>query len=149
MRKAFITFAALPLLLLAGCTETAFLDGIGAGKYTPDETAVQPNKQLVMPPDINLPAPANADQEVAAKTAGLEPAPAAPAQAAPAAPSAPVDNTPVVPGTNMTFQQQQDQLYAKYNISKTKPDGTLKTPQELTSELKAVQQQLRQKLTAK
>jgi hypothetical protein len=49
----------------------------------------------------------------------------------------PQANSPIVPGTNMTFAQQQDQLYAKYGINKLKADGTAKTFDELQDELAA------------
>lgn len=137
MRGLAKILLVLPLLAAAGCTETKFLDTIGAGKSSPDETAIQPNRQLVMPPDLNLRAPANADQEVAAKTAGEMPTdPAAPAGLVSAEPQQGQDNSPIVPGTNMTFQQQQDQIYAKYGISKVKPDGTPKTLEELSEEVR-------------
>ena len=122
----FLAILAFPLLLSA-CTETKFLDTIGAGKSSPDETVIQPNRQLSMPPDLNLPAPADADMNIAVS------APMAPAATAPATAQ---DTSPIVPGTNMTFDQQQDQLYAKYGVSKLKADGTAKTFDELQAELR-------------
>lgn len=128
MSAKFLAIVALPLVLSA-CTETKFLDTIGAGKTAPDESAVQPGRQLSMPPDLNLPAPADADMNLASTD------PVAPATTT--ASTAPQSNSPIVPGTNMTFEQQQDQLYAKYGINKMKPDGTPKTFEELQAELAA------------
>lgn len=133
----FLASVALPLVLLSACTETKFLDTIGAGKTSPDESVVQPNQQLSMPPDLNLPAPADADLNIAAADP-VAPAATAPAATAPSTvPPAAQDTSPIVPGTNMTFDQQQDQLYAKYGINKVKADGSPKTFDELQAELKA------------
>jgi hypothetical protein len=131
----FLAIVALPFVLSA-CTETKFLDTIGAGKTSPDEGAVQVNRQLTMPPDLNLPAPADADMNIAT---GDPAAPVAtnPAATPPATAAAPQSNSPIVPGTNMTFDQQQDQLYARYGINKLKADGTPKTFDELQAELAA------------
>jgi hypothetical protein len=133
----FLAIVALPLVLSA-CTETKFLDTIGAGKTSPDERVVQPNQQLSMPPDLNLPAPADADMNIAA------PEPMAPVATDPAVPppataavAGSEDNSPIVPGTNMTFAQQQDQLYTRYGINTLKADGTPKTFDELQAELAA------------
>ena len=131
----FLAIVALPLVLSA-CTETKFLDTIGAGKTSPDETGVQPNQQLSMPPDLNLPAPADADMNIATSDP-VAPAATDPAATPPATAAAPQDNSPIVPGTNMTFDQQQDQLYAKYGINKLKADGTAKTFDELQDDLAA------------
>lgn len=135
----FITkFAILALpMALAACTETQFLDTLGAGKVTPDETTVKPNPQLTMPPDLSLRAPAAGDAQtpVAAPAAPAQ-APVQQAAATPADPAAPSPTNPVVPGTNLTAQQQLDALYVKYGISKTKPDGTAKTFEELQEELR-------------
>jgi hypothetical protein len=127
----FFAIVALPLVLSA-CTETKFLDTIGAGKTSPDETGIQPNQRLSMPPDLNLPAPADADMNIATAD------PVAPVATDPAATdAAPQGNSPIVPGTNMTFDQQQDQLYARYGINKIKADGSPKTFDELQAELAA------------
>jgi hypothetical protein len=137
MSARFLAILALPLVLSA-CTETKFLDTIGAGKTSPDETAVQPNRQLSMPPDLNLPAPADADMNIAVNNPAAPAAPAATvATTTPPAVAAPQSNSPIVPGTNMTFDQQQDQLYARYGVNKLKADGTPKTFDELQAELKA------------
>jgi hypothetical protein len=47
-------------LAVTGCGETKFLDTMGLGKNAPDETRVQRNSDLAMPPDLQLRTPSNA-----------------------------------------------------------------------------------------
>ncbi len=116
--------------VVAGCSETKFLDTLGAGKSsTPQETGVQTGNNLAMPPDLQLKAPGTVTETYQPNKVAAAPvdntnydadAPVAPAPVA----KAPVAKVPV-----------QD-IYAQYGISKTKPDGTAKTQGELTGELK-------------
>ena len=48
---------ALGTSVLAGCSETSFKDAFDMGKVAPDESQVQANRSLTMPPDLQLRAP--------------------------------------------------------------------------------------------
>jgi hypothetical protein len=155
--------AALCLLVCAtGCTETTFENIVGNGKNAPDETQVRTHQSLVMPPDLNLKAPGTGTppppppqpvQMAAAATtqppnygapapgtttASLSPAaPATAAAPAPGAAPAATGAAPAAPGTAPPAQAAANQdVYARYGISKTKPDGTPKKPAELREELR-------------
>lgn len=127
-------------LLLGACTETAFMDAMGAGKYQPDETQVPQGQKLAVPPDFNLRAPADgaAPQAADAANPAPAPAPAAPAQTAAATPATPAAPVALPQGNApLTDAQRLELAYQKYGISKTNPDGTPKTTAQLDEELKA------------
>jgi hypothetical protein len=123
---------AMTALVLGGCSSAAsLLNGRGLGKNAPDENQVSVNQSLAMPPDLNLPAPAQSESNdtapppVSAGTAdiadvGADPAIDGKAAAAPA---------PLA----------QEDLYGKYGISRVKADGTAKSQEELFAELRAAQ----------
>jgi hypothetical protein len=131
--RAVSTFATLATVaLLAGCSAGSLLDPkVGATRTT----AVPVGNDLTLPPDLALRAPgATTDDYVPngpvdsldSQSAGLDegisaPAPTrARARPAPAAPA-----------------EERVDNYTKYGISKTNPDGSAKTPQQLSNELKA------------
>jgi hypothetical protein len=157
--------AALCLLAGAtGYSETTFQDVFGSGKDAPDETQVRTNQALTLPPDLSLKAPGTGTppppppQPVQmASTATTQPpnygapapgtttaslTPAAPATvAAPAAPDAAAPGAaPSAPGAAPAAQPGQppanQDVYERYGISKTKPDGTPKKQAELREELR-------------
>jgi hypothetical protein len=116
--------------LLAGCSVGSLLDPkAGATRAA----AVPVGNDLALPPDLALRAPGATNDEYVpngpvdnldSQSAGLDdglssPAPTRARAAAPVAPVERVDN------------------YTKYGISKTNPDGSAKTPQQLSNELKA------------
>ncbi len=110
--------------VLAGCSETKFLDSLGAGKSsTPQETGVQTGNNLAMPPDLQLKAPGTVTETYQPNKVAAAPAETTGNDAAPVAPL-PVAQVP-----------KQD-IYAQYGVSKNKPDGTAKTREELQAELK-------------
>jgi hypothetical protein len=126
------TFATLTMVaLLAGCSAGSLLDPKAGATRT---TAVPVGNDLALPPDLALRAPGattddyvpngpvdNGDTQVAGLDDGglSTPAPTR-ARAAPAAPA-----------------EERVDNYTKYGISKTNPDGSAKTPQQLSNELKA------------
>ena len=59
MKKATgLALSLMAALAVAGCSETKMQDLLGSGKdATPDESQVRVNRNLSMPPDLNLPAP--------------------------------------------------------------------------------------------
>jgi hypothetical protein len=156
--------AALCLLVTAtGCSETSFLDSFGGGKDAPDETQVRTNQALTLPPDLSLKAPGTGtppppppQPAQMASTATTQPpnygapapgtttaslTPAAPeTAAAPAAPGAAAGAAPSTPGAAPAVGPGQppanQDVYERYGISKTKPDGTPKKPAELREELR-------------
>ncbi len=127
-------------LALGGCGETRLTDMLSGGKPSAaGNMQVQTNQNLAMPPDLRLPQPGAASSEAQVATydppaddsmtnenlveQGLpddQPA-AAPAQGAvkTAAPAQPAGD-----------------IYDRYGISKTRPDGTKKSDGELQAELK-------------
>jgi hypothetical protein len=161
--SALLRVAAVFCLLLCvtGCGETTFENVFGSGKDAPDEKQVRTNQALVLPPDLTLKAPGTGTppppppQPVQTSAATIQPpnygapapgtttaslAPAAPATAAapapgaaPAAPPAP-GAAPAAPGAAQAAANQD--VYARYGISRTKPDGTPKKPAELREELR-------------
>jgi hypothetical protein len=162
--SALLRVAAVFCLLLCatGCGETTFENVFGNGKDVPDEKQVRTNQALVLPPDLTLKAPGTGTppppppQPVQTSAATIQPpnygtvapgtttaslAPAAPATApapgaAPAAPAAPAA-APAAPGAAPAAQAAANQdVYARYGISRTKPDGTPKKPAELREELR-------------
>ena len=56
MKKAFgLALSLAAALAVAGCSETKMQDLLGSGKdATPDESQVRINRNLAMPPDLNL-----------------------------------------------------------------------------------------------
>ncbi|NNE23239.1 MAG: hypothetical protein HKN11_11585 [Rhizobiales bacterium] len=139
---------------LTGCGSGDFKETMGYGKYSPDETQVQANQSLSMPPSLQLrppsgtqtqsaaaapPQPSNllAGQKVTAappQYGSVDPsqvpqvsAPAPePQKLTAATPQAPViDQTPAAPD-----------VYDKLGISKVHPDGRPKTKSELINDLR-------------
>lgn len=120
--------------LLAGCSETQFADWMGAGKNAPDESSVRVNQSLAMPPDLQLRPPSSTTLE----EDGSLNTTAAASQAA-AVPNPQVASTTAATPPAPTAAVPQQDVYAKYGISKTNPDGTPKDQQLLWKELKAAQ----------
>jgi hypothetical protein len=122
-------------LVLGGCSSSGVLGSLGMGSSSPAPASsnIQVGNNLAMPPDLQLRAPGtNTSAAYEPNTVAAEPVQSA-ALDQPIAP-APVARAPA-----------QD-IYAKYGISKVKPDGTAKTPEELKAELKlAVLEEKRRK----
>lgn len=138
MKIVSACFSGLAILtLLAGCSETQFADLMGAGKNAPDESSVRVNQSLTMPPDLQLRPPSTTVAEDGAlntPTTRTQAAAVPETQVAAATPS-----TPPAPATPAAAPVPEQDVYAKYGISKTNPDGTPKDKQLLMKELKEAQ----------
>jgi hypothetical protein len=141
MKKAFgLALSLAAALAVAGCSETKMQDLLGSGKdATPDESQVRINRNLAMPPDLNLRPPSGETSEDGQlnQVASAQP-PAQPAmdQAQPA--PKPVQTAAATPQAQGQEPPKQD-VYEKYGISKVGPDGKPKTENQLYKELHAAQ----------
>ncbi len=142
--------------LLAGCgAGDAVVDYMGFGKYSPDESRVTTNQTLVMPPDLQLRPPGEGQATQAPAQQSHNPSQlvtAAPPSYGTVEPGTTYDASlpssqstgtqaastqPVVPQATAPATGTQD-VYAKWGISKTHPDGRAKTDTELREELRRV-----------
>lgn len=140
--------------LLAGCgASDAVTDYMGFGKYSPDETQVSTNQSLTMPPDLQLRPPGEGQAAPPPQQAfsPSQPVTTAPPQYGTVDPNQTYDatrsNTQVatatapqttVPQAPATAPAAAEDPYAKWGISKTRPDGTKKSEAELRDELRKV-----------
>lgn len=128
---------ALVGVMLGGCSEVGFQDMFGAGKYIPNESQVSQGRVLSTPPDLQLRPPAQ-------QTAIQNQQPVYQPQQAYQAPTPqPVYQQPqqaqqVTQGPQSLQPQQQatNDPYAKWGVSRYKPDGTKKTQAELSEEMR-------------
>ncbi len=146
----FSNVAAIASLaaLIQGCSTTGMTNLINS-KGTPDETQIRTTQSLSMPPDLQLPAPATT---VAEEDGQLTSTSVAGAATVP-----PSDNTvsataeasqPVAPQTQAAAVARPtpaDDIYTRYGISKTNPDGTAKSQATLNTELWAAQKAEKQR----
>lgn len=138
--------AILGIVALAGCSETSFKDAFDMGKMSPNETAVQQNRSLTMPPDLQLRAP-NGGAAPAPLANNVPPVSTQPPQygTAPQYGTSPQYGTQpqrqayVPPATTRPVAPAPD-IYARNGISRVRPDGTQKTEAELISELRTLKQ---------
>lgn len=124
--------AVVSLILAAGvvtpgCSVTSVTDVMRRG--SPEtQPQVQARQDLAMPPDLQLhppgTAPAPPPQLASVPEESYTPPPATKAQASAASP------------TQGTATQPEGDIYQRYGISKTHPDGRPKTAAELQIELK-------------
>ena len=144
MKTAFgLALSLTAAIAVAGCSETKMQDMLGAGKSaTPDETQVRTNRNLAMPPDLNLRPPSG---EVAAEDGQLNTVAAAPPaqpamdQAEPEPAPKPVKTASANPPPAEGAEPPKQDVYEKYGISKIGPDGKPKSENELYKELHAAQ----------
>ena len=116
-------------VLLGACSSAAGL----LGKSAPDERQVTTNQSLAMPPDLNLPAPAQSDTNYAApRVASTDPAD----DLGDVGADPVIDGKPVVAAPAPSGEQD---IYSRYGISRVKTDGTKKNQDELIAELRAAQ----------
>jgi len=151
----FVKYSAvLGTVVLAGCSEVSFKDAFDMGKVAPDETQVQQNQALTMPPDLQLRAPGGGAVPQAPVASSAPPVSTQPPQYGQVPPNAaqPQYDTqpqrqasvpPNVPPTAQPTVPVQD-VYARNGISRVRPDGTPKSNAELIAELRA-QKQKRQR----
>lgn len=108
--------AVIPLaaVLLAGCSSSRVANGLDS---QPQQVTVATNNPLALPPDLSLPPP------------GSQPAYAPSSQ--------PVSQgVPLKPASPSAVGAQPD-VYAQYGVSKTNPDGSMKTQEQLQKEMRA------------
>ncbi len=108
---------------LSGCSSAANL--LGGGSSSPTQQARVPvGNELALPPDLSLRAPTQTvdGYQPNGEVAALQDAPSAPRTQA---------------STSVYGNDAPQDIYAKYGISKSRPDGQAKSKTELTAELKA------------
>ncbi len=144
MKKATgLALSLMAALAVAGCSETKMQDLLGAGKdTTPDESQVRVNRNLAMPPDLNLRPPSGEVTEYGEPNkvaSAAAPPPAQPAmdQAQPA--PQPLQTASATPPAASGAEPPKQDVYEKYGISKTGPDGKPKSETQLTRELRAAE----------
>ena len=126
--KTVWTFSGVLALgfVLGGCSSSGFLNSMGLGNSpAPQQTpVVRTGNNLALPPDLQLRPPG-------AVTEDYQPnqPPVAPVESA-SLDQGLYSSPPVAPAP------VKRDIYAEYGISKIKPDGTAKTPDELKAELK-------------
>lgn len=139
MKTAFgLAFSLTAALAVAGCSETKMQDLLGSGKSaTPDEAQVRINRNLSMPPDLNLRPPTGETAEDGQpNSVATAPPPAEPTEQAQPAPQ-PVRTAAATPPAQ--GEEPKQDVYEKYGISKVGPDGKAKTENQLFKELHAAQ----------
>ncbi|MGE0240858.1 MAG: hypothetical protein AB7F09_20860 [Parvibaculaceae bacterium] len=140
-KAAGLALSLMAAFAVAGCSETKMQNLLGSGKDTaPDESQVRVNRNLAMPPDLNLRPPSGEVTEygepnqVASATPPAEPA-MDQAQTAPQ----PLQTAAAKPPAASGSDPAQPDAYEKYGISKTGPDGKPKSENQLYKELRAAQ----------
>ena len=145
MRRQFASVVSFGVaaLLLAGCSGGGLLSG---KESVPRAANVPVGNNLALPPDLQLQPPSGTVDayQPNGPVAPVNPPPADTTKLA----SAPVGKASGgfygTPGTAPLANPPPQDIFAQYNISKTKPDGTLKTPVELNRELGAAIKKKRQ-----
>ena len=126
-------------LAVAGCSETKMQDLLGSGKSAaPDETQVRVNRNLSMPPDLNLRPPSGEAAEDGQPNQVATAPPPQPVDQSEASPE-PVQTAAATPPAQAQTEPPKQDVYEKYGISKTGPDGKPKSENQLFNELKAAQ----------
>ena len=125
-------------LVLAACSETKVQSLLGSGKDgAPDESQVRVNQALSMPPDLQLRAPSGqVTEDGQANKVASAPPPQQPSYDQASAAPEPLEQTGTAAATQPPPKQD---VYARYGISKVKPDGTPKSERELLRELREAQ----------
>lgn len=142
MKMAYgLVLSLMAAFAVAGCSETKMQDLLGSGKEaTPDETQVRVNRNLSMPPDLSLRPPSGETSEDGQpQQIASAPPPAEPAMDQAQPQPAPMTTASANPPPAQGQQPPQQDVYEKYGISKTGPDGKPKTENQLFKELKAAQ----------
>ena len=128
-------------LAVSACAETTMQDMLGVGKSAvPDASQVTVAQNLAMPPDLQLRAPpdgpANDNQATAVQA---PPEPAQPVQPVAAAPPTQPAPPPLKQTQTAAAEQPKQDVYERYGISKTYPDGKPKPQNVLYEELHQAQ----------
>ncbi len=137
-------FGLIGVVALAGCSENSFKDTFDMGKFSPDETKVQTNQSLTMPPDLQLRAP-NGVAPQAPIANNAPPVSTAPPQygAQPQYGTQPPQQQAYIPPATQPAVPAQD-IYARNGISRLRADGSKKTDIELINELRALKKKRQQ-----
>ncbi len=142
MNKATgLALSLMAALAVAGCSETKMQDLLGSGKdATPDESQVRINRNLSMPPDLNLRPPTGEVTEYGEPNQVASAAPPAQPAMDQAQPSPePMQTAAATPPQASGAEPPKQDVYEKYGISKTGPDGKPKTETQLLRELRAAE----------
>ena len=146
-----LVLGLLAATLLAGCSETRVQNLLGSNKASDDEVQVPQGQSLAMPPDLELRPPAgggngdSTESSVAAHTpppaqpTDIEAAPAEVESASTGQSAETAMAAPQQPQVQQTAQAPKQDLYERYGISKTNPDGTPKTEKQLHLALREAQ----------
>lgn len=140
-RATGLALSLMAALAVAGCSETKVQDLLGSGKdAAPDESQVRVNRNLSMPPDLNLRPPTGEVTEDGEpnKVANVVP-PAQPAMDEPQPTPQPMQTAAATSPAASGAEPPKQDIYEKYGISKTGPDGKPKSETELLRELRAAE----------
>ena len=132
-----LTLSLVAALAVSACSETAVQDLLGSGKSsTPDASQVTVSQNLSMPPDLQLRAPPDGPSND--NQAGMPPPqPVQPIEPAATQPqSAP---QPLAGTQTASADVPKQDVYERYGISKTYPDGKPKPERVLLEELHEAQ----------
>jgi hypothetical protein len=142
MNKAIgLALGLTAALAVAGCSETKMQDLLGSGKdATPNESEVRVNRNLAMPPDLNLRPPSGEITEYGEpnRVATAQP-PAQPAMDQAQASPEPLQTAAAQPPAAQGTEPPKQDVYERYGISKVGPDGKPKTENQLYKELREAQ----------
>lgn len=142
MNKAIgLALGLTAALAIAGCSETKMQDLLGSGKDSaPDESQVRVNRNLSMPPDLNLPAPSGEVTEYGEpnQVASAQP-PAQPAMDQAQPTPQPLQTASAQPPAAAGTEPPKQDAFERYGISKVGPDGKPKSQTQLYKELHAAQ----------
>lgn len=110
--------------VLGGCASSGLLNSMGLGNSpAPQQTPeVRTGNNLALPPDLQLRPPGAVTEDYQPNQPTVAPVE-----------SASLDEVSTPPVAAAPVKRD---IYAEYGISKLKPDGTAKTPDELKAELK-------------
>jgi hypothetical protein len=130
--------AVLLALAASACSETAVQDLLGNGKADrPDASQITVSQNLSMPPDLQLRAPPEGPSNDNQATAVQQPVePAQPVAAATEPLSQP---KPLRPTKTASLEEPKQDVYERYGIAKTYPDGKPKPERVLVEELRQAQ----------
>jgi hypothetical protein len=141
MKKATgLALSLMAALAIAGCSETKMQDLLGSGKDTaPDETQVRVNRNLAMPPDLNLRPPSGEVNEYGEPNKVASAAPPVEPVMDQAQTGAEPMQTAAKPSAASGSEPAQPDVYERYGISKVGSDGKPKSQNQLYKELREAQ----------
>jgi hypothetical protein len=130
--------AVLLALAASACSETAVQDLLGNGKANrPDASQITVSQNLAMPPDLQLRAPPEGPSNDNQATAVQQPV--EPVQPVAARVEPPPQPKVATPTKTASLEEPKQDVYERYGISKTYPDGKPKPERVLIEELRQAQ----------